>query len=61
MTLHGHLDEEIVIDIADGRHRGDTARCDKCALLQMIEQELRNVKIIWKMQFRYGFRLKTGL
>jgi hypothetical protein len=32
VTLRGHLDKELVVDIDDGRHRGDTQCCNKCAL-----------------------------
>ena len=33
VTLRGHLDKELVIDISDGHHRADTQRCDSCELL----------------------------
>src|SRR3990167_3922090 len=36
LNLFGHMDKEVVIDIADGRHRCDTQRCEKCELLKSI-------------------------
>jgi hypothetical protein len=43
LLLHGHLDKEIVIDVADGRHRCDTEHCDKCSLLRSLPQRLAAV------------------
>lgn len=41
LTLHGHLDKEIVIDIADGRHQGSTDGCAKCGLLIEVKENLK--------------------
>ncbi len=43
MILFGHLDKEVVIDIADGRHRCDTQRCTKCALLESIPERAAHI------------------
>ena len=40
VTLRGHLDKELVIDIADGHYHADAQRCDRCALLQSIPKRM---------------------
>ena len=36
VDLYGHLDKEIVIDVADGRHQACVDGCVKCELLNSI-------------------------
>jgi hypothetical protein len=41
LDLYGHLDKEIVIDVADGRHHASGDGCAKCELLNSIPRRLR--------------------
>lgn len=41
VDLYGHLDKEIVIDVADGRHQACVDGCAKCELLNSIPRRLR--------------------
>ncbi len=43
LCLFGHLDKEIVIDIADGRHTCDTKQCNKCGLLATIPHRASDI------------------
>lgn len=41
LDLYGHLDKEIVIDVADGRHQACVDGCAKCELLNSLPRRLR--------------------
>ena len=40
VELRGHLDKELVIDIANGHHEGQTDGCERCALLGSVRVRL---------------------
>lgn len=42
MDLYGHLEKELVIGVADGRHAPNTNSCDRCGLLKGVENGLKD-------------------
>ncbi len=43
ILLYGHLDKEIVIEVADKRHKSETKNCAECELLHTIPQRAASI------------------